>query len=138
MGSAGTAGKPSPRILVVDDDGATLEAYVRGLGLADYEVVAADGTEAGWREVSHHRPDAILLDLRMPPPDGLEFLRRLRGRAETRDTPVAIITGDYLLNDLVTPRQLAELGAAVYFKPLWLEELGSIVRKLLKKRPPPG
>ena len=129
---------PPARILVVDDDDGTLETYARGLRLINYEVVAAQGAEAGWREISARRPDAILLDLRMPPPDGLEFLRRVRGCAETRNTPVAIITGDYLLNDLVTPRQLAELGATVYFKPLWLEELSSIVRKLLKGRPPAG
>jgi len=136
MGSAGTAGKPSPRILVVDDDGATLEAYVRGLGLADYEVVAADGTEAGWREVSHHRPDAILLDLRMPPPDGFEFLRRLRDCAETRKIPVAIITGDYFIGDLESPLRLAELDATVYFKPISLAELTDIACKLLEARPP--
>ena len=134
----GKVAKPPARILVVDDDDGTLETYARGLRLLNYEVVAAQGTEAGWQEISARRPDAILLDLRMPPPDGLDFLRRLRGGAETRDTPVAIITGDYLLNDLVTPRQIAELGATVYFKPLWLEELTSIVRTLLNEPPPRG
>ena len=138
MGSAGRSGPPRARILVVDDDDATLEAYARGLRLINYEVVAAVGTEVGWSEINARRPDAILLDLRMPPPDGLELLRRLRGCEETRDTPVAIITGDYLLNDLVTSDQLAELGATVYFKPLWLEELGGIVRNLLEGRPSAG
>jgi len=138
MEPAGEASQPSARILVVDDDDATLRAYARALLLLNYEVVAVHGTEAGWREINARRPDAILLDFRMPPPDGLELLRRLRGHEETRDTPVAIITGDYLLNDLVGSAQLAELGAAVYFKPLSLEDLTCIVRTLLKRRPCPG
>jgi hypothetical protein len=33
--------------------------------------------------------------------DGLEFLRRLRARAATRSTPVAIVTGNYFLDDTI-------------------------------------
>jgi DNA-binding response OmpR family regulator len=122
----------APRILIVDDDQITLDTYARVLRLTNYDVVTAVSAEAGLHEVDLRRPDAILLDLRMPGSDGLEFLRRLRARGDTAKTPVAIVTGDYLLNDVTTPAQLAELGARVYFKPLWLEELSSAIQELLK------
>jgi CheY-like chemotaxis protein len=69
--------------------------------------------------------------LRMPLIDGLGFLRRLRAGDGHRHTPVAIVTGDYFLDDTVAT-QLRELGATVRFKPLWLEDLVSLTRRLLK------
>jgi CheY-like chemotaxis protein len=81
-------------------------------------------------ELASSRPDAIIVDFRMPGMDGLEFLRRVRARDETRSTPVVIVTGDYFLDNTL-PSQLRELGAEVRFKPLWLEDLVTLVRGLL-------
>ena len=66
----------------------------------------------------------------MPLLDGLGFLRRLRARDDTRTTPVAIVTGDYFLDDAVSV-ELNELGAELRFKPLWLEDLVGLARNLL-------
>jgi CheY-like chemotaxis protein len=68
----------------------------------------------------------------MPLLDGLEFLRRLRSIPQLRDTPVAIVTGDYFLEDEVT-RELQDLGAMVLFKPLWLDQLVDLARQLLSR-----
>jgi len=46
----------------------------------------------------------------MPLVDGLGFLRRLRAHDDQRATPVAIVTGDYFLDDSVS-NELQELGA---------------------------
>jgi DNA-binding response OmpR family regulator len=62
--------------------------------------------------------------------NGFEFLRRLRARDDTRGTPVAIVTGDYFLDDTI-PGQLWALGAEMRFKPLWLEDLANLVHGLL-------
>jgi hypothetical protein len=51
----------------------------------------------------------------------LGFLRRLRLDDEQLETPVAIVTGDYFLDDHVWA-ELKALGAVLYFKPLWLED----------------
>ena len=67
----------------------------------------------------------------MPLVDGLGFLRRLRAFDDQRDTPVAIVTGDYFLDDTVS-NELQELGAELRFKPLWLEDLVGLARTLLK------
>jgi two-component system response regulator MprA len=118
------------RILVVEHDEAMTTTYARMLSLQGYDVRTALSGEAGLRDVESSLPHAIIVDLHMPDIDGLEFLRRLRNRNETRDTPVAIVTGDYFSDDTIAA-QLGELGAQVRFKPLWLEELMSLVQGLL-------
>jgi hypothetical protein len=69
----------------------------------------------------------------MPLLDGLGFLRQLRSMPDQPDspTPVAIVTGDYFLDDSVAT-ELRQLGAELRFKPLWLEDLVGLARDLLK------
>lgn len=69
----------------------------------------------------------------MPLLDGLGFLRQLRLDDEQLDTPVAIVTGDYFLDDDVLA-ELKVLGAVLYFKPLWLEDLVALAHRLLQGR----
>jgi two-component system OmpR family response regulator len=118
------------RILIVEHDELTTETYARMLRLEGYEVRIALHAEDGLRDVESNQPDAILADFRMPDIDGLGFLRRLRTRKENQNTPVAIITGDYFLDELI-PVQLRELGATIRYKPLWLDDLGKLVRELV-------
>jgi DNA-binding response OmpR family regulator len=118
-------------ILVVDDDEGVTQTFARILRLEGYDVRTAMNAETALREADRSRPDAIILDLRMPMVDGLGFLRRLRARDEQRDTPVAIVTGDYFLDDQVSA-ELRELGAELKFKPLWLEDLVGLARHLLQ------
>ena len=118
-------------ILIVDDDEGVTTTFARMLRLEGFEVLTAVNGEMGLREAAANHPDAIILDLRMPLVDGLRFLRRLRADAEQRDTPVAIVTGDYFLDDEVST-ELRQLGAEVKFKPLWLDDLVGLARDLLK------
>ena len=126
-----TAGTLASRILVVDDDEGVTSTFARMLRLEGFDVRTALNGEMGLREASQSRPDAIILDLRMPLVDGLRFLQRLRADNEQRDVPVAIVTGDYCLDDEVTD-ELRQLGAEVKFKPLWLDDLVGLARNLLK------
>ena len=119
-------------ILVVDDDEGVTETFARTLRLEGYEVRTALSAEMGLREAMSGRPDAIILDLRMPLINGLGFLYRLRSYDHHRDTPVAIVTGDYCVeNGLAT--EVRELGARLLFKPLWLEDLVDLTRTLLNE-----
>jgi two-component system response regulator PrrA len=117
-------------ILIVDDDEGVTQTFARMLRLEGYQVRVAMNAETGLREAEATRPDAIILDLRMPLVDGLGFLRRLRARDAQRDTPVAIVTGDYFLDDEVSS-ELRTLGAELKFKPLWLDDLVGLARNLL-------
>jgi DNA-binding response OmpR family regulator len=118
------------RLLIVDDDGATTQTFARILTLEGYDVRTATTAEVALCESDVWRPDAIILDLWMPFINGLGFLYRLRGREDRRDTPVVMVTGDQCLEDTIID-EIHELGAEVYFKPLWLEDLVTVVRKLV-------
>ena len=118
-------------ILIVDDDEAVTQTFARMLELEGYAVRTAMTAESGLRQAEVHRPDAIILDLRMPLVDGLGFLRQLRADESQRVTPVAIVTGDYFLDDNVSA-ELRQLGAELKFKPMWLEDLVGLARTLLR------
>src|SRR5579862_3738880 len=101
------------------------------LELEGFVVRTAMNGESGLAVAREAQPDAIIIDLRMPLLDGLGFLRQLRGFDHQRDTPVAIVTGDYFLDDAVA-NELQELGAQLRFKPMWLEDLVGLARHLLQ------
>lgn len=122
---------PAAKILIVDDDEGVTHTFARMLRLEGYQVRTAINAETGLREAEDSHPDAIILDLRMPLLDGLGFLRRLRAHDDQRSVPVAIVTGDYFLDDSVST-ELRALGAELRFKPLWLEDLVGLARNLLK------
>ncbi|MFD9067184.1 response regulator [Kitasatospora purpeofusca] len=80
------------RVLVADDQTVVREGIVMLLGLLPgIEVVgaAADGEEAV-ALVARHRPDVVLMDLRMPRCDGVEATRRIR--AAYPGTEVVVLT----------------------------------------------
>jgi DNA-binding NtrC family response regulator len=117
-------------LLIVDDDEATRHSLARLLETEGHTIhTAVDGRDALQRVVAC-APDAILLDVRMPIANGLVFLRALRANARYAWTPVAVITGDYFLDQAVSD-ELMRLGAAIYFKPVWFSNLTEIVERLL-------
>lgn len=124
---------PPAKILIVDDDEGVTQTFARMLRLEGYQVRTAVTAESGLKEAQSSQPDAIILDLRMPLVDGLGFLRQLRSRDEQKTTPVAIVTGDYFLDDAIST-ELRELGAELRFKPLWLEDLVGLARNLLQSK----
>src|ERR1043166_6062586 len=88
-------------ILIVDDDEGVTQTFARMLKLEGFQVRTAINAESGLKVANESQPNAIILDLRMPLVDGLGFLRRLRSQDDQRATPVAIVTGDYFLEDAV-------------------------------------
>ncbi len=77
------------RVLIVDDDPLVRAGLVMMLGGTDQVEVAgeaSDGSEV-LSAVDHHRPDVVLLDLRMPKVDGLAAMALLR----TQPSPPRIL-----------------------------------------------
>jgi len=118
-------------ILIVDDDAGAAEAFEPMLRDLGFDVCVAADAAAGWTAIAGSMPAAIVLDLHLPIGDGVEFLRRLRSASNWTAIPVAIVTGDYLIDDRVTD-EIEALGARLYFKPLWQEDLAHIVGALVK------
>ncbi len=117
-------------ILIVDDDRAVVDTFARMLTLEGFNVATAINSEKGLELAQSVRPDAIILDLRMPLVNGVHFLRHIRSKEYLMEVPVAIVTGDYFLGES-TAAELRALGASVRFKPLWLEDLVALARTLL-------
>jgi CheY-like chemotaxis protein len=118
-----------PHLLIVDDDVAVAGTLTRMLELRGYQVDSAQSAESGLEIAARDRPDAILVDMRMPSMSGIEFLRHLRRDPRLHGTPVAIITGDYFL-DQTQLSEIHTLGATVRYKPLWLEDLTALAASL--------
>ena len=118
-------------LLIIDDDPAVGLTFRRMLEAIGHRVSRALSAEEGLAQLEIAPPDAILLDMRMPVMDGLEFLRRMRQDEQLKALPVGIVTGDYFLNEQVLA-EIAELGATVRYKPVALEDLHSLVALLLQ------
>jgi CheY-like chemotaxis protein len=118
------------RILIIDDDPAVSVTLARMLKLEGHDVTRVETAQEGLDLAGTSPPDAIILDMRMPAMGGLEFLRRLRGDDRLRHLPVGILTGDYFLGDEILT-ELAALGAAVRYKPVWMDDLSALTRSLL-------
>jgi len=119
-------------ILIVDDDRSVADTFARMLKLEGYGVATALSAEAGLALADSVRPHAMILDMRMPIMNGLQFLRKLRAKPHLVETPVAIVTGDYFVeNDQAIKHEIFSLGAALRFKPLWLEDLIVLAKTLV-------
>ena len=110
--------------------------FGRILSEAGYYVTTAPDEESGLNAIERVGPSAVLLDLHLKSAGGLSLLRRLRASLDRADVPVAIVTGDYFIDESVT-HELKEMGAHVYFKPLWAEDLLPLVRNLVSGSLPP-
>lgn len=119
------------RILVVDDDKIIVETIVQSLEEDEfgYEMISAsDGFEAGL-QVTHFKPDLLILDINMPDIDGYEVCEKVKTNPETKNTKIIVLSA-YLDDDAF--KQMKEYGAdACFSKPLPLEQLKFEVAKLL-------
>jgi CheY-like chemotaxis protein len=120
------------RILIVDDD-ESIRRLVR-LNLADlYEVFDTGKPEEALALALEHKPDAILLDLRMPGYSGFELCKTFTSFSATQLIPVFVISGE---GGAKTKEFCRDLGAAAYFeKPVNFDALrASLVEALQKRR----
>lgn len=94
------------RVLVADDDPLTAAGIEVLLANSNFEIVglARSGTEV-LDSLAGARPDILVLDIRMPERSGLEVLRTLRARGDTR--PIILLTGS--INDQ-DAREAMDLG----------------------------
>jgi signal transduction histidine kinase/FixJ family two-component response regulator len=82
---------PTARILIADDN-ADMRNYLRHVLESRFDVeVVADG-EAALAAIEAHPPDLVLTDVMMGAVDGIELLRRLRARPQTKALPVVMVS----------------------------------------------
>lgn len=120
------------RILVVDDDPALRRSLERILRLGSYEVDVADNGQGAIALVEKRRYAAVVLDVSMPSPNGLEVARRIRKAGDR--TPLIMLTARDAVADRVDG---LEAGADDYLtKPFAIEELLARIRALLRRAGP--
>lgn len=118
------------KIYIVEDDPEIRELEQYALESSDFQAESFASAPPFYTALSASVPDLILLDIMLPGEDGLTILRKLRTRAETRDTPVILVTARN--SELDTVRGL-DLGADDYLsKPFGIMELISRVKARLR------
>jgi CheY-like chemotaxis protein len=117
------------KLLLVEDDALTREAFAHTLERAGYCVeTAGDGQAALERLCGGPLPSCILLDLQMPRMDGRQFRARQLQDPVLAHIPVLVVSGE---PDV--PCEAASLGAAGYLqKPVDPEDLLLAVRGLVQ------
>ncbi len=119
------------KILIVDDD-ESIRRLVR-LNLADhYEIIDTGKPEEALALALEHKPDAILLDLRMPGYSGFELCKTFTTFSATQLIPVFVVSGEA---GAKTKEFCRDLGAAAYFeKPVDFDALRSCLAEALMTR----
>ena len=121
----------TPYVLVVEDEDALATLLHYNLDKEGYRVgVAGDGEDA-LIMANERAPDLVILDWMLPKVSGIEVCRRLRGRAETRNVPIIMLTARGEETDRI--RGL-DTGADDYVvKPFSMVELTARVRAVLRR-----
>ncbi|RRN64517.1 phosphate regulon transcriptional regulator PhoB [Caulobacter sp. 602-1] len=121
----------TPYVLVVEDEDALATLLHYNLDKEGYRVgVAGDGEEA-LIMANERAPDLVILDWMLPKVSGIEVCRRLRGRSETRNVPIIMLTARGEESDRI--RGL-DTGADDYVvKPFSMVELTARVRAVLRR-----
>ena len=117
-------------ILIVDDDSSITSVLADTLTLVGgYEVATAADGVAGLESIAARRPDCIVLDVRMPHLNGIQFVRALRGDPTTADIPLVILSA------LVQDHELLQglfSGADAYLrKPSKINDLLGAIQQAL-------
>ncbi len=116
------------RVLIADDEKNMRWVLGQALSAEGYEIIeAADGKEV-LAAIADQPPELMVLDHKMPAPDGMEVLRRLRAKGHT--FPIIMLTAH---GNVASAVEAMKAGASEYLtKPFDLEELKLSIEKALK------
>jgi len=118
-------GAEVPHVLVIEDDAVLAEQLVDIVRARRLKVVVTHSGEEGIALARAHRPQGIVLDVKLPDTDGWSVMERLRNDPVTREIPVHFVSG------VDSKERGLALGAVGYLmKPATHAELARAVRAL--------
>ncbi|NCO20593.1 MAG: phosphate regulon transcriptional regulatory protein PhoB [Rhodobacterales bacterium] len=124
----------APRVMVVEDEPSQREVLTYNLEAEGFDVCSAETGDEALLRVDEEAPDIILLDWMLPGVSGIEVCRRLKMRAETRATPIIMLSAR---SEEVDKVRGLETGADDYIvKPYSVIELMARVRAQLRRSRP--
>lgn len=116
-------------ILVVDDEIGALTLIGIMLERGGFNVLKAKDADAALALLNQNTPDMIILDVMMPGIDGIELCEIIRGREDTAETPVLILSAR---GDADSVMRGMEAGANDYLpKPILHHDLVAKVRGMI-------
>jgi two-component system response regulator VicR len=121
------------KILVIDDDKDIADLVKLVLETADFEVEASSIPEGAYDKAKAWRPDAILLDLRMPKVDGWTIFKQIRQDDSFDGVPIAILTAKSQQVDQMVGLHIMNADAYIT-KPFGKRELIDKTYELIGKR----
>ena len=115
-------------VLVVEDEAPFARILYDLARELDYRCLVAMSADEGLALAVSQRPDAVLLDVRLPDRSGLTVLQQLKDNPSTRHIPVHVVSS------IENGGEALHLGAIGYaLKPTSREELEEVFRKLQEK-----
>ena len=118
-------------VLLIEDDREILNVAALRLRAAGYATMAAADGEEGVQRAVADRPDAIVMDVRMPKKDGMTALAELQEQDETRHIPVVMLSAS-----VVDQQRALEAGARFFLtKPYQGRDLLSAVSAAIDEDP---
>ena len=118
------------KLLVVDDEAVICQACRRVFSRQGFKVEESTNAREGLNLATASDYAAILLDIKMPEMNGIEFLEALRQKKP--DVPVMIMTG---YPSIPNAAAAVRLGASEYItKPFTPEEITQAVQRMLARR----
>jgi two-component system phosphate regulon response regulator PhoB len=123
-----------PLILIVEDETALVTMLRYNLERADFDVCDAHDGEEALLQIAERKPDAVLLDWRLPLVSGIEVCRQVRCMPEIRALPIIMLSARSEEADKV---RALESGADDYVtKPFSLKELIARLRAVIRRSRP--
>jgi signal transduction histidine kinase/DNA-binding response OmpR family regulator/ABC-type xylose transport system substrate-binding protein len=118
-------------ILVIDDN-ADIRSYIKSILYPDYNVLEAKDGQDGFQKAVKYVPDLIVSDVMMPPPDGFELTKMLKGELSTSHIPIILLTAYSLDNQRI---QGLESGADDFVaKPFNSEVFYTRIKNMIATR----
>jgi len=118
----------SKRVLIVDDEKNMRWVLGQALSSDGFDVVEAVDGNSALDSIAEQEPDVMVLDHRMPAPDGMEVLRKVR--AKGMSFPIIMLTAH---GNVALAVEAMKAGASEYLtKPFDLEELKLAIDKALQ------
>ena len=119
------------KILLVEDNPATIDVIQKELVFLGYESVVAEDGKEGVDKATSIMPDLIIMDISLPKMDGLEASTAIRKSPKTQAIPILAATARALPGD---KEKCLQAGCDDYIaKPFTHRELGAAIKKLLKE-----
>ena len=119
-------------ILIVDDNEMNVRLARDVLRFAGFRTLEAGTASEGISVAAEHRPDLILMDIRLPDMDGITALHSLKEDARTAEIPVVALTSSAMKGD--RDRFMAEGFDGYLEKPIGVKEFPDQVRSHLPSR----